>query len=188
MKIGSMSPVPRRRTRKRPTGTHLARPRTTSTGATVPGNDGNTIVSTFRRQNKRHRPLHFSPSPKFSSRRRSRFITFPKGCYVVYISICMLRDDKRTNSEFEIRYTTIRPTLTHLTIFHSPQKNNQGNCVPVSPDFNVSFNLNSDSAGRSNPGCIRASASRSRSDKKPSHPRPCRSSPPGSYCGFTKPL
>lgn len=36
MKIGSMSPVPRRRTRKRPTGTHLARPRTTSTGATVP--------------------------------------------------------------------------------------------------------------------------------------------------------
>lgn len=44
----------------------------------------------------------------------------------MYISICMLRDDKRTNSEFEIRYTTIRPTLTHLTIFHSPQKNNQG--------------------------------------------------------------
>ena len=51
---------------KRPTGTHLARPRTTSTGATVPGNDGNTIVSTFRRQNKRHRPLHFSPLSNLS--------------------------------------------------------------------------------------------------------------------------
>ena len=118
---------PGRRTRKRLTGTHLARPRTTSTGATVPGNDGNTIVFTFRRQNKRHRPLHFSPPlPNSLPEGDLDSLPSPKGCYVVYISICMLRDDKRTNSEFEIRYTTIRPTLTHLTIFHSPQKNNQG--------------------------------------------------------------